>query len=75
VDWRSQRHLRGVEGVPERRACSLDADDLRAEEGDGLGISMNVVSDKFRGATFVWSSVMDEASQTSSGAPRSCGRP
>ncbi|CAD6240032.1 unnamed protein product [Miscanthus lutarioriparius] len=50
-----------------RVACSQDASELRAEgaeEGDGLVISMRDgqdVSDEFRGATFMWSSVTDEA--------------
>jgi hypothetical protein len=43
-----------------------DASELRAEgaeEGDGLVISMHDgqnMSDEFRGATFMWSSVTDE---------------
>jgi hypothetical protein len=55
--------------VPERRACSQDASELRAEgaeEGDGLVISMRDgqdVSDEFRGTTFMWSSVANEVSQ------------
>ncbi|CAD6233041.1 unnamed protein product [Miscanthus lutarioriparius] len=51
-----------------RRHARRDASELRdegAEEGDGLVISMRDgqdVSDEFQGATFMWSSVTDEAS-------------
>ncbi|KAG0536267.1 hypothetical protein BDA96_03G049600 [Sorghum bicolor] len=61
-------------------ACSQDASELRAEgaeEGDGLVISMRDgqdVSDEFRGATFMWSSVTDEASSQGVEGPQNSSR-